>query len=161
MCGRFALGLSGGELEEALARDYFQPPQQHQGAQDQEADDQQTEEDADEQVQVGGAAENGQGQAPRDEVGKSTRQDALHWSSFEAQSTFRPRYNVRVRLRTRSCPDEADQCFPSARQVAPTTQIPVVRRTKKDQEAYELDLMKWGLVPRCATIPPSRTSLKS
>ncbi|BGO95815.1 hypothetical protein NBRC10512v2_007521 [Rhodotorula toruloides] len=132
MCGRFALGLSGGELEEAIARDYFQPPAHHQGARDQDGEQQQDGNEADEQEQAGGAAQDGEGSAPRDEVGKSTHQDALHWSSFEAQSTFRPRYNV-----------------------APTTQIPVVRRTRKDKETYELDLMKWGLVPSWYSEPPS------
>lgn len=102
MCGRFALGLSGGELEEAIARDYFQPPAHHQGARDQDGEQQQDGNEADEQEQAGGAAQDGEGSAPRDEVGKSTHQDALHWSSFEAQSTFRPRYNVRVGSRART-----------------------------------------------------------
>ncbi|BGP27820.1 hypothetical protein JCM10295v2_006798 [Rhodotorula toruloides] len=132
MCGRFALGLSGGELEEALARDYFVPPAQHQGAQDQDDDEQQDDNEGDELGQAGGAAEDGQGNAPREEVVKSTRKDALRWTSSEAQTTFRPRYNV-----------------------APTTQIPVLRRTRKDKETYELDLMKWGLVPSWYTEPPS------
>ncbi|PRQ70631.1 hypothetical protein AAT19DRAFT_10788 [Rhodotorula toruloides] len=132
MCGRFALGLTGGELEEALARNYFQPPAHHQGAQDQGGQQQQHGNEADEQEEAGGAAQDEQGGASRDEVGKSMHQGALRWSSFEAQSTFRPRYNV-----------------------APTTQIPVVRRTRKDKETYEMDLMKWGLVPSWYSEPPS------
>ncbi|GAA5985743.1 hypothetical protein JCM10908_007093 [Rhodotorula pacifica] len=132
MCGRFALGAHAEQLAVDIHQQYFVPPspQPHQGAP---------------HTGTGrsNAGSSGSGaRASQENSGNSdasvpcssaaTHEHAVAWASLEAQSSFRPRYNV-----------------------APTTRVPVLRRSKKSQEVYELDLLKWGLVPHWYSDPPA------
>ncbi|GAA5917137.1 hypothetical protein JCM8208_001659, partial [Rhodotorula glutinis] len=54
----------------------------------------------------------------------TTTEHPVQWASLESQSAFRPRFNV-----------------------APTTKVPVLRRSQRDPATFEFDLLRWGLVP--------------
>ncbi|GAA5881612.1 hypothetical protein JCM3774_006494 [Rhodotorula dairenensis] len=134
MCGRFALGAQAEQLAVDIHQQYFVPPPQQQPSQPRQAGSADgSGATASRQANARGAEVEGE---PDSSGGPSTggadggRQ--LQWASHEAQSSFRPRYNV-----------------------APTTRVPVLRRSKKNLDQYELDLLKWGLVPHWYSEPPA------
>ncbi|GAA5939600.1 hypothetical protein JCM3775_002064 [Rhodotorula graminis] len=61
----------------------------------------------------------------------TTTDHPVQWASLESQSAFRPRFNV-----------------------APTTKVPVLRRSQRDPATFEFDLLRWGLVPHWYATPP-------
>ncbi|GAA5845352.1 hypothetical protein JCM9279_004854 [Rhodotorula babjevae] len=61
----------------------------------------------------------------------TTTDHPIQWASLESQSAFRPRFNV-----------------------APTTKVPVLRRSQRDPATFEFDLLRWGLVPHWYATPP-------
>ncbi|GAA6026063.1 hypothetical protein JCM8202_002950 [Rhodotorula sphaerocarpa] len=117
MCGRFALGANADELAVDARQQYFIPPPPARGRRAERAHDEQQ----------------GQRRSP-EEASEPADAPAVDWASSEAQSSFRPRYNV-----------------------APTTQVPVLRRNvdSKAGSTYQLDLLKWGLVPHWYSEPPA------
>ncbi|TNY17262.1 hypothetical protein DMC30DRAFT_419949 [Rhodotorula diobovata] len=61
----------------------------------------------------------------------TTSQHTVQWASFESKTQHRPRYNV-----------------------APTTKVPVLRRSPRDPATFEFDLLRWGLVPHWYATSP-------
>lgn len=133
MCGRFALGAQAEQLAVDLHQQYFvPPPPPPQPSQPRRSG-------AGSPARSGGrsgitgsqrrdahGAHDGDGQTSPDASPATGGDDhKVQWASLEAQNSFRPRYNV-----------------------APTTRIPVLRRSQKNPDQYELDLLKWGLVPQ-------------
>lgn len=72
-----------------------------------------------------GTGSQGRSAEDADEHRAAEKEHTVEWASSEAKGSFRPRYNV-----------------------APTTKVPVLRRSRQDPDRYELDLLKWGLVPQ-------------
>ncbi|GAA5956703.1 hypothetical protein JCM8115_000652 [Rhodotorula mucilaginosa] len=125
MCGRFALGANADQLAVDLHQQYFVPPPPRAPP---PADSGATQRGAGTGSQSGKNAEHDENAA----ADAATKEHEVEWASSEAKGSFRPRYNV-----------------------APTTKVPVLRRSRQDPERYELDLLKWGLVPHWYSDPPA------
>ncbi|GAA5869320.1 hypothetical protein JCM1840_005439 [Sporobolomyces johnsonii] len=138
MCGRFALGISADELEDALAAQYFG----HRG-------DQQHHPPQDELPGAGGSRSNPslRGAVQQGDNSDGAEQDTsgatrasveegpakVRWATPEAKRSYRPRFNV----------------APQSRSVV------LIKRNDDEAGLCELDLLKWGLIPSWYTAPPS------
>jgi len=139
MCGRFALGVEANELGAHLARQYFgnQASESHQ--QDQPSPSNSNHNDSPQPEASGSGSEGGgsaaagslihqlqleaqQDDSDQEEEGTGGEKE-IRWSSMEAKSNWRPRYNV-----------------------APKSGGVVLRRNHREKGVYELDVLKWGLV---------------
>ncbi|BGP51863.1 hypothetical protein JCM10450v2_007823 [Rhodotorula kratochvilovae] len=127
MCGRFALGIAADDLAYNVQHEYFAPPPHRSPLPDQHnADDQHGDEGGDDEAWDAAHAE------PQQQGGAHEQgSPRVEWASREAKSQFRPRFNV-----------------------APTTRVPVLRRSTKDPNTLEFDLLRWGLIPHWYASPP-------
>ena len=139
MCGRFALGVDANELGAHLARQYFRNPPPENPDQPSPSTSNQNSSEQPEASGSGSGAGEGfvssgspslvqqiaqQGQDSDDEgEGAQGGEKEVRWSSMEAKSSWRPRYNV-----------------------APKSGGVVLRKNHKEKGVYELDVLKWGLV---------------
>ncbi|GAA5952586.1 hypothetical protein JCM3765_002214 [Sporobolomyces pararoseus] len=133
MCGRFALGVNSNELREQLAREYF-------GGGDQEENNNNNENGGDSEEPEGSRSgseqpsliERVQTQQHADYTDEEEEQGRVarkvRWGGSENEASWRPRYNV-----------------------APKSGGVVVRRAKDG--AFELSVLKWGLVPHWTKSP--------
>lgn len=139
MCGRFALGIDATELREALGRGYFgrrrreQDEPQHEGAGPRDdgtpplpssTGTTGNESSLFERARAQQDQGDDEDERDTDESLRAESRGGLEWRSIEEQSAWRPRYNV-----------------------APKSGGVVVRRSSnKAAFAYELSVLKWGLV---------------
>lgn len=124
MCGRFALGANADQLAVDLHQQYFvPPPPRAPPPADSGATQRQPETGS--QRQAGTSSQGGSAESAEEHPAAAAKEHEVEWASSEAKGSFRPRYNV-----------------------APTTKVPVLRRSRQDPDRYELDLLKWGLVPQ-------------
>ena len=144
MCGRFALGVNAHDLETGTQRDYFAraPTASASSPPSPPADNHHHHDDH--QPQQGSS------------TSTTTTQHPIQWASLESQSAFRPRFNVRPSLHPSLPPRPPPPAHPRSHctQVAPTTKVPVLRRSQRDPDTFEFDLLRWGLVPQCVPSPP-------
>ncbi|GAA5916555.1 hypothetical protein JCM5296_005100 [Sporobolomyces johnsonii] len=138
MCGRFALGISADELEDALAAQYFghRGGQQHHPPQDglPGAGGSSSSPSLRGAVQQGSnsyEAEQDTSGATRASVEEGSAK--VRWATSEAKGSYRPRFNV----------------APQSRSVV------LIKRNDAEAGLCELDLLKWGLIPSWYTAPPS------
>ncbi|GAA5976143.1 hypothetical protein JCM5350_000329 [Sporobolomyces pararoseus] len=134
MCGRFALGVNSHELREQLAHEYFGGGDRGENNNDNEnggssGEPEGSRSGSEEQPSLIERVQSQQhGDYTDEEEGHGLVAHKVRWSGSENEASWRPRYNV-----------------------APKSGGAVVRKAKDG--AFELSVLKWGLVPHWTKSP--------